>query len=342
MSNFLPNLDEFKPFEQLSEELKIKVKLFYLRDNSNAILVTTEDEVYFFGDICYQKSIDWQISEELSDKEVIDFHFAQNRGFALNLRGDVLSFGFNCFGELARGVISPFDDLLAPAVIPSFSRTPIVDMASGVRHSLALNSMGMVFGWGRNTFGQIGGKEDTVCEPKRVDINEAVKAIVCSDFGSLAVTVSGQVFSWGLNFFGDLGHKSYLHKIIRKPKRIKGLCDIEKVSTFDNNSYFLDKNGSVFACGQTFGDLIIKCQLDIAFNDLNTNFLKTSENLFRISKNYLIFENSYSLYLISKSIFLIDGKVKEKDIKEIQRYQDEGNDTTEILEIAFNDIDVKL
>ena len=72
---------------------------------------------------------------------------------------------------------------------------PFAYIASGSRHSLALNLAGEVFSWGWNKYGQLGYRSAEVSDrPKKVDIpgGEKVGRIYAGHWNSLFQTRAGE------------------------------------------------------------------------------------------------------------------------------------------------------
>ena len=97
------------------------------------------------------------------------------------------------------------------------SSTPVVAVAAGGRHSLALDALGNVWAWGDNRMGQcarfVTGNPalDFITQPvlavdASLDPTHAVIQIAAGDSTSYAVTVNGQILSWGANGWQQLGH----------------------------------------------------------------------------------------------------------------------------------------
>jgi alpha-tubulin suppressor-like RCC1 family protein len=86
---------------------------------------------------------------------------------------------------------------------------PVVAVAAGLWHSLALTRSGRVFAWGDDRYGQLGnGTTRPSYRPVAVaglSPDDPVIDISAGAFHSLAVTRSGAVYSWGANTNGQLG-----------------------------------------------------------------------------------------------------------------------------------------
>ena len=233
-------------FGDLSETLKIIIKCLYISQNKQTnqyfgLFVTINDQVYAVGDNSFGKLglghndnvKDWTLINHLCERNLCEFFEGFDCIFAKTTDDFIYSWGWNVWGQLARGYCSQWDEYLIPNQIDYYSEKCIVQICSGWRHHLALSSDGLIYGWGRNTSGQVGcAKRDKVVSTpivldSKYGIKHKIKAIHCSDFGSFAITFDNQVYSWGLNFHGDLAHNNYAligNKYIFHPK----LLDLKK------------------------------------------------------------------------------------------------------------------
>lgn len=139
----------------------------------------------------------------------------EQQSLVLTSTGALYSFGGNRFGQLGRtanaGSETP-NPIPAPVVLPGASG-PVVQIAAGARHSLALTSTGQLYSFGDNEFGQLGraaNAETTVPNPAPAQVeipglDGTVVAIAAGGEHSLVLSSSGQVFAFGLNSAGQLG-----------------------------------------------------------------------------------------------------------------------------------------
>ncbi|MFB9312307.1 RCC1 domain-containing protein [Nocardioides plantarum] len=124
----------------------------------------------------------------------------------------VYSWGYDANGELGN------DGTSHPSPVPVLTtNTPmdgkdIVAAAAGVEHSLAVDSDGAVYAWGRNNWGQLGNWDADGSTPFAVDTTSGsslqgkqVTAIAGAYYHSAAVASDGTVHSWGYGGEGELG-----------------------------------------------------------------------------------------------------------------------------------------
>jgi alpha-tubulin suppressor-like RCC1 family protein len=88
--------------------------------------------------------------------------------------------------------------------------TRFVALAAGGGHSLALQSNGVVWSWGENTYGQLGmgTTSEDECTPHRITFPHQlpVKSIAAGYAHSAALTQDGSVFTFGWGLYHQLGH----------------------------------------------------------------------------------------------------------------------------------------
>ena len=88
----------------------------------------------------------------------------------------------------------------------------VIGLSTGDYHILALLESGKVYGWGRNSEGQLGnGNTRESNRPQLIEaIPDKVVAISAGEYHSLALLESGEVYGWGRNSAGQLGGDIYL------------------------------------------------------------------------------------------------------------------------------------
>jgi len=138
------------------------------------------------------------------------------QSLALTSTGQLYSFGGNRYGQLGRsanagtGLPNP-----APGPVTLAGATgPVVQIAAGCEHSLALTSTGQLYSFGGNRYGQLGrsaNAETSTANPIPAQVTlpgdaGAPVAIAAGGFHSLVLTAGGQVYAFGLNEDGQLGN----------------------------------------------------------------------------------------------------------------------------------------
>ena len=121
----------------------------------------------------------------------------------LRVDGTVWSYGKGTYGELGNGKEEITDEPVQ-AIFPN--GTEIIQVACGESHSLALDSKGNVWAWGRNNYYQLGNNKDlNTTVPVRVQGLTNIKKIACGTNTSYALGEIGEIYSFGLNANGEGG-----------------------------------------------------------------------------------------------------------------------------------------
>jgi alpha-tubulin suppressor-like RCC1 family protein len=170
--------------------------------------------------------------------------------------GRVWGFGNNGNGALGFGNKSP-KTFLTPTLNPNLRE--IIQISAGKGHSLCLDIHGKAWSFGSAYFFKLGLKfgetiDDTTF-PHIMDVPTKVVQVSAGNNHSLCLDVNGKVWGFGDNQFGQLGVlRVVFHSI--KPSSIPNLNDIIQISAGNNSSFFLDKQGRVWVCGENnFGRL---------------------------------------------------------------------------------------
>lgn len=119
--------------------------------------------------------------------------------YALTEEGGVYEWGYN-HGEHRR------DALRKEVHLP----VPVLSLAAGAKHCLALLEGGSVASWGCGYFGQLGHRdEQSACTPRVIKslkpdvLGDPISTIAAGAYHSAAVTSRGRLIMWGLNRDGQ-------------------------------------------------------------------------------------------------------------------------------------------
>src|SRR5664279_2424964 len=133
----------------------------------------------------------------------------------LTAAGQVYAFGVNLQGELGNTTNNmTFAANPAPALVGFPEATgPVVQIAAGKAHSLALTSTGQLYAFGDNYNGQLGSTTNNNSSapnptPTRVTMpagSGKIIRVAAGDSHSLALSASGEVYGFGHNDKGQLG-----------------------------------------------------------------------------------------------------------------------------------------
>jgi alpha-tubulin suppressor-like RCC1 family protein len=138
----------------------------------------------------------------------------------------------------------------------------IVAIAAGEKHSLALDSAGRVYGWGRNDHSQAGGAAGaSKLVPVEVDLSVlpagvTIKDLAAGDVHTLALASNGTVWAWGQNTRGQIGVGEPIFETYAAPVQVlldggRGiLAGIVAIAAAGHHSLALAADGTVWAWGQ--------------------------------------------------------------------------------------------
>ena len=202
-------------------------------------------------------SIFSEISEEIKC-EIKFFHVFNDRMGKLNVLfitsdDKVFGFGSNGFGCCGLGHNSVVNE---PQIIPELCHKNIQQFFIGWSFFLGLTSDKRVFGWGKNTYGQLGrgyvsgkkeySKPEIICFPF-----ESVIQLSCGSDHTLALSCDGRVYGWGDNRFGQIGCGREKGKIITNPIHLQTFFtySVKLFKKFNNRSYALTTEGLVYSWG---------------------------------------------------------------------------------------------
>ena len=159
-------MNKFDIFDELNNNLKKVIKSFYVFSDEkgyNVLFVTIDDLVFGFGSndcgVCglgHEMVVNEpQVVDELCHKGVKQFYNGYQFALALTNDNNIYGWGNNEHGQLGKGYTN-LNKIFKPNLINGLNEE-IIEMSCGSAHSLVLTSDGVVYGWGGNTYGQIGG-----------------------------------------------------------------------------------------------------------------------------------------------------------------------------------------
>ena len=138
------------------------------------------------------------------------------------------------------------------AIAPVALAQPVIQLASGDFHTVALLSNGTVMAWGYNYTGQLGlgnsGSGTNQNTPQLIPGLTGVSSIAAGFHHTLALLSNGTVMAWGRNSEGELGVGSVDHRGRRQ--LIPGLTGVSSASSGSYHTLALLSNGTVMAWGR--------------------------------------------------------------------------------------------
>jgi alpha-tubulin suppressor-like RCC1 family protein len=158
---------------------------------------------------------------------VVDIMAGRDHSLAVTANGAVWAWGRNGSGQVGNGngakqpsPVRVKTRVGASAVVLS----SIVSVGAGADHSLALAADGTLYGWGANSWGQVGdGTTTTRWLAVKIAVPEAVAAMAGGRQSSVALIDTGAVYTWGDGRDGQLGDGSTSSSGRTTPAVVPGL-----------------------------------------------------------------------------------------------------------------------
>jgi alpha-tubulin suppressor-like RCC1 family protein len=114
--------------------------------------------------------------------------------------------------------------------------------------SMAIKNDGTLWGWGLNTYGQLGlGNTTSYSSPVQVGTRTDWNFIAGGDYFSVGITTSGTIWSWGRNHLGQLGLGDNITR--SSPVQIGTLSNWVSASLGDGIGVIINNTGDAYALG---------------------------------------------------------------------------------------------
>jgi alpha-tubulin suppressor-like RCC1 family protein len=165
--------------------------------------------------------------------------------------GIARAWGRNIAGQLGDGSFVARSQMQRLATVA----TPLKSVAFGPAHGLAAGTLGQLYVWGDDYFGQLGDDHFVLRRaPASLGGPSSVVQVAAGDSHSLALCADGTVWAWGGNQSGQLGDGTYTNH--PTPQPVAGLADIVRVVAGARYSAALAADGTVWVWGANdFGQL---------------------------------------------------------------------------------------
>ncbi|XP_028401889.1 RCC1 and BTB domain-containing protein 1-like [Dendronephthya gigantea] len=185
-------------------------------------------------------------------KTVCVFGPSGNEAFIITKEDDVYAFGANVNSCLA---LASGTSTLQPKKVEKLSKLNITSFSFGsAPHVLALTGSGQVYGWGGNSYSQVGlASSSSVQAPTLIGgalSGKTVTKIACGGNHSLALISTGEVYAWGYNNSGQIGSGSTVNQATpRKVTAGIGSKEIVNIACGQSSSMAIDNNGELYSWG---------------------------------------------------------------------------------------------
>ena len=174
----------------------------------------------------------------------------RDHSLALDSEGRAWAWGYASYGRLGIGSNVAQSTPAAVSMPPGVTFTAV---SAGHEHSLALDSAGRAWAWGRGHAGRLGnGATDDQFTPVGVAMPSGVTFAVLSAGGahSLALDNEGRAWAWGAGGAGRLGNGSTTNQTIPIAVSMPPGKTFSTVSAGAQHSLAVDRSGIAWASGR--------------------------------------------------------------------------------------------
>jgi hypothetical protein len=172
---------------------------FYNYFGPKYCIASNEYNIYYY-DIEYEV-----MKEYISEEKIIDICCGAYHSILLTQSGKVYEYFVRNYKRENSEKYIYFE--LKSFKNYSFENDKVVIISCGERHSLALTESGRVFGWGSNTWGQLGVNVRHSSEHIIIELNDLkIKKISCGFKHSLLLSCDGDIYAFGWNGCGEVGN----------------------------------------------------------------------------------------------------------------------------------------
>lgn len=185
-----------------------------------SLALGSDSRVYAWGYNSWGQLGDGSTTESLTpvavslppDVKVTAIAAGETHGMAQSSDGTLYAWGHNSEGQLGStsvsvGLADSFTDVPVVVNLPANVRATAI--AAGYLHSLAIGSDNVIYGWGSDSYGELGNGSAPVWEttPVPVSMPKGVipAKIAAGQSHSLAIDTNGNLYAWGINTDGELG-----------------------------------------------------------------------------------------------------------------------------------------
>ncbi|CAN2388977.1 E3 ubiquitin-protein ligase HERC3 [Pristimantis euphronides] len=192
-----------------------------------------------------------RLIKKLNPQKILQVSCGNQHCLALSDDGQLFTWGQNDHGQLGLG--EEFTQQSSPQRVKSLEGIPLAQVTAGGYHSFALSLSGAVFGWGKNSSGQLGLNDEQVrvspCHVKPLR-SQKVVYISCGEQHTAVLTKTGGLFTFGAGDHGQLGHDA-LHNEIN-PRRVLELMgsEVSQIACGRQHTIaFVPSSGNLYAFG---------------------------------------------------------------------------------------------
>jgi alpha-tubulin suppressor-like RCC1 family protein len=172
-----------------------------------------------------------------------------NFTLATKTNGTLWAWGDNSSGQLGDGTGI---ERHTPVQIGTATNWASVSCGKGGNHTLAIKSDGTLWGWGFNTYGQLGDSTNvTRYSPVQIGTASNWARVSCGENFTVAIKIDGTIWSWGYNNQCQLGNGTTNDK--NYPVQIGTDSNWSSVSCGSYHTLAIKTDGSLWAWGSDGG-----------------------------------------------------------------------------------------
>ncbi len=185
-----------------------------------SLALGSDSRVYAWGNGSWGQLGDGSTAESLTpvpvslppDVKVTAIAAGATHGMAQSSDGTLYAWGHNSVGQLGStsvsvGLQDSYTDVPVVVNLPANVRATAI--AAGYLHSLAIGSDNVIYGWGSDSYGELGNGSAPVWETTPVPVSMpkgVIPAQIAAGYDhSLAIDTNGNLYAWGTNANGELG-----------------------------------------------------------------------------------------------------------------------------------------
>lgn len=187
-----------------------------------------------------------------------------NHTLAIKSDSTLWAWGDNSFGQLGIGTTIQKN---IPTQAGADSTWVSLSESVGGQFSLAIKGDGTLWGWGNNSYGQIGNGTTgggVLSTPVQIGTATDWQKVSTGSDHTLAIKTDGTLWAWGGNYVGQLGDGTTVQKTEPTPIGISNMW--EKIAAGQGHSLGLLTDATTWAWGYNgFGELGIGSQVDVHF-----------------------------------------------------------------------------
>nr|XP_012226242.1 PREDICTED: RCC1 and BTB domain-containing protein 1-like isoform X2 [Linepithema humile] len=279
------NILEIKKVEDLCQK-NIKTMIC---TNDCSFVLTEEGKIYSWGlnafSMCGHE-IDYIIPYplrilEFAGQRVVDIRCGYFHVLVLTDDRKVYSWGENYCGQVGNTDVDLARKPMEVIIVDIFGKKKdIQSISCGSTFNMAVTCDGQLYGWGENTYGQLGLGDNAAMinrKPIKIIKDVAIAKVECGSEHTLALTREGLLYVWGKNDDGQLGIGSCVNHIVSpitiNTGKIGKITDI--VTRYDcTRSALVNENKRIYVWGSYVHKS--KCYLspiDINLNNIHDAFI---------------------------------------------------------------------